>query len=130
MSDESAQTTPGPFARSLIWERGGIRGPSTVPNPCHSRLSTVRYGINAPHTQVSRYKDYFSCVCDLYDGALFARLRYFRGVRFSWSQENLLYLESPIGTVLVKSEQCSHHEQISVYARQCLPVQELLVLGF
>ena len=27
-----------------------------------------------------------------------------RGVRFSWSQENPLYLETSIGTVLVKSE--------------------------
>ena len=77
MSDKimaGGQTKPGPFACSLIWERESIRGPSTVPNPCHSGPSTVRYGTNAPHTQVSHYQAYFSCVYDLYNETLFARL--------------------------------------------------------
>ena len=69
MSDES---TAGGTNETRLFRLQFDMG--TVPNPCHSVLSTVRYGIDAPHTQVSRYQVYFSCVYDLYDGTLFARL--------------------------------------------------------
>ena len=77
MSDESTAggTNETRFFR-LQFDMGkrGYTRATTVPNPCHSGLSTVRYCINAPHTKMSRYQMYFSGVYDLYDGTLFARL--------------------------------------------------------
>ena len=74
MSDESMAEGTNETRFFRLQFDMGKRGYTRALNSSQPVPLWAQHGTNTPHTQVSRYQDYFSCVYDLYDGSLFARL--------------------------------------------------------